>query len=40
MIDITRTDLICLGELGGGVANSEKLDKNEVSLTREGVIGS
>ena len=39
MIDITRTDLLYLGELEGGV-NSEKLEKNEVFLTYEEVIGS
>ena len=38
VIDITRTDLLCLGELGGGVIL--KIRKNEVFITYEGVIGS
>ena len=37
VIDITGTDLLSLGELGGG--NSEKLEK-EVFLTYEGVVVS
>ena len=32
VIDITGTNLLSLGELGGG-GNSEKLEKNEVFLT-------
>jgi len=39
VIDITGTDLLCLGELGGRV-NSKKNRKNEVFFTYEGVIGS
>ena len=38
-IDITGTDLLSLGELGGG-GTSKKLEKNEVSLTYERVIVS
>ena len=38
MIDITRTDLLSLEELGGGLIPKKNL--NEVFLTYEGVIGS
>ena len=38
VIDITGTDLLCLGEWGGGVIL--KIRKIEVFLTYEGVIGS
>ena len=39
VIDITGTDSLSLGELGGRV-NYEKFEKNEVFLTYEGVIRS
>ena len=35
VIDITETDTLSLGELGGG-----SIPKNEVLLTYEGAIGS
>ena len=38
VIDITRTDPLSLGELGGRV-NSKTLKKNEVCLTYEEMIG-
>ena len=39
MIDITGTDPLSFGVVGGGV-NSEKIEKNEVFLIYEGMIGS
>jgi len=39
VIRITGTDLLSLGEFGGRV-NSEKIEKNEVFLIYEGMIGS
>ena len=38
MIDITGTDLLCLGGWGGGLIL--KIRKNEVFLTYEGMIVS
>ena len=41
VIDITGMDPLSLGELGGGVrVYFEKVEKNEVFLTYEGVIRS
>ena len=40
IIDITGTDPLCFGIVGGARVNSEKLEKNEVFLTYERVIGS
>ena len=41
VIDIIGTDLLCLVNSGKGASvNSEKLEKNEVFLTYEGVIRS
>ena len=39
VIDITRTDPLCLGEVGG-VGVILKIRKNEVFITYKGVIGS
>ena len=39
-INIIKMDPLSLGVVGGGGGNSEKLEKNEVFLTYERVIGS